>query len=73
MEFFREIYHKENLKLKGKVITREAVRGVILKNNKSIIKSSFFEEPRWTGRDSFVLEQIKKDKLNWIRILVKYF
>jgi ADP-ribose pyrophosphatase YjhB (NUDIX family) len=37
MTFFKEIYHKENLNLGGKIITREAVRGVILKGKRVLM------------------------------------
>ena len=37
MEFIKEINHKENLKKDGKTITREAVRGIILNNEKLLM------------------------------------
>lgn len=37
MTFIKEIYHKENLDLNGKIITREAVRGIILKGKKVLM------------------------------------
>ena len=41
-----------------------------IKNNKKIMKSSYKKAPRWTKRDTYVLEEIKKhykndeDKIN---------
>ncbi len=37
MEIFKKIYHNKNLDLDGKIITREAVRGIILKKNKILM------------------------------------
>ena len=37
MELLKEINHKENLNKNGKYITRKAVRGIILDNNKVLM------------------------------------